>query len=297
MLNDKIETVTKCLQKKIKSLQKRNTEQEKFIQEMLKNQTISENKTNAKLDEFLTELHEVNEFIKYQTESLSQKVEKCEDNNETILNNQEQIENKYNTLHDVSKDLEKLKKDFTDVSQMESSNKLNLEKFQNKFTDIDSKVATFSGDLDTIFQDIMTLKYPKLAESFCVDWDDSIESDVKSEEIVTRFNRFYNLDDSQQLHFDTQTGVYTAPCDGLYLICLMIENLSDYQVQFNVFSKYDEEFLSGICHVAQKNITTSTVIPITLKTGTTLYLKYEEDYNNLSLGPNSTFACVLIQKR
>ncbi|KAI8797852.1 CAP-Gly domain-containing linker protein 1 [Biomphalaria glabrata] len=220
-LNDKIETVTKSLTKKIKSLQKRNTDQENFIQEMLKNQTIAENKTKAKLDDFLTELHKANEYIKFQTEFLSQKVENCKDSNETIRNQQEQIENNYkenienitkqlqschelikvetesldklrkelqatkdcndliksenhifltklshveNTLHDVSKDLEKLKKDFTDisisVSQTESSNKLNLEHFRNTFTDIDDRMISFSSDLDKMTGDIVTISKP-----------------------------------------------------------------------------------------------------------------------------------------
>ncbi|KAK6975707.1 spindle pole body protein pcp1 [Biomphalaria glabrata] len=387
-LNEKIETVTKSLTKKITSLQKRNTDQENFIQEMLKNQTLAENKTKAKLDDFLTELHKANEyiqfqteflslaenktnakfddlrselheaseFIKFQAEFLSKKVEKCEESNKKIISQQAQIENNYkenienitkeihnfhqlitvktetvdklkrnlqetkdcnefiksesssisnklsqveNTINDVSNDVEKLKKDFTNVSKMESSNKNTFKKSHHKFSDVDSKIRRFSSDLDAISQDIVALESTNLAESFSLEWNDSITSDVKCDTIVLRFNRPYNVDDTQPQHFDTRTGVYTAPCDGLYLICLMIENLSDYKVQFNIFSQYEDldEIFNGACCVCRKDLTTSTVIPITLREGEDLYLRYEGDYKGLHLGKNSSFACLLIQKR
>ncbi|KAK0059490.1 spindle pole body protein pcp1 [Biomphalaria pfeifferi] len=355
-LNEKIETVTKSLTKKIKSLQKRNTDQENFIQEITKNLSIAENKTNAKFDDLRTELHEASEFIHFQTEFVSKKVEKCEESNEKIISQQVQIENNYKenienitkeihnfhqlitiktetvdelkrnlqetkdcnefmksessiisnklsqvetTINDVSKDIEKLKKDFTNVSKMESSNKKTFKKFHHKFSDVDSKIFRFSSELDTISQDIVTLKSTNLAESFSFEWNDSITSDVKSDTVVHRFNRPYNVDDTQPHYFDTRTGVYTAPCDGLYLICLMIENLSDYKVQFNIFSQYEDldEIFNGACCVCRKDLTTSTVIPITLRESEDLYLRYEGDYKGLHLGKNSSFACLLIQKR
>uniref|UniRef100_A0A2C9M1B5 Uncharacterized protein n=1 Tax=Biomphalaria glabrata TaxID=6526 RepID=A0A2C9M1B5_BIOGL len=124
---DNLTTLTKSLSKKIKSLQKKNTEQEnktevierkltqvdykdqeKYIHKIIAEaQSMAESKTNSKFDEFMIELHRASEFIKNQNDILSEKVKHCEEGNETILKRQDNIENNFRVnIDNITKQIE-----------------------------------------------------------------------------------------------------------------------------------------------------------------------------------------------
>ncbi|KAK0059492.1 spindle pole body protein pcp1, partial [Biomphalaria pfeifferi] len=136
-----------------------------------------------------------------------------------------------------------------------------------------------------------------VTESFCVYWDELFVTDAKKDQIVQSFSYSYNLLNTQLPYYDQLTGLYTAPYDGIYIVRVMIENRTVMKVQFNVCSKDQcEEKLHGVCLAKGKKMSPSVAFPVILVKDEQLYLKYFEDYEDLKLGRNTTFSCILVKQ-
>ncbi|XP_055893746.1 chromosome-associated kinesin KIF4-like isoform X3 [Biomphalaria glabrata] len=300
-LSDQLETLTKSLTKKIKSLKKRNTEQDNKMEEMVRRQSVSETRTDSKFDDVMSELHTASEFIKYQTDMLSEKVKKCEECNETILKEHKILESNLKlNVDNLRKQIQSCQETTTNIStsvtQNKSSMESTLEKLQNKCTDIDEKIIQFSNDLDEMSTEMIEQKSNNTAECFCVGTGNIIAQDVKQDKIGTLFMVRFNLDATQN-HYDTSTGTYTTPYDGLFLVSLMIENNFIGAVQIHVVTKdsSEEDYVRGVCK-ADSGATACTFFPLPLKRHEKLFLKGHVNYKHLVLGPNTTFSCILISK-
>ncbi|KAI8797849.1 spindle pole body protein pcp1, partial [Biomphalaria glabrata] len=152
-LSERIETLTKSLSKKIKSLQKRNTEQENKMEEMVRRQSVSETRTDSKFDDVMSELHTASEFIKYQMDMLSEKVKKCDDCTETILNEHKILESSLKlNVDNLTKLIESCQESTTNISTSVKQNistiESTLKKQHNEVIDIDNKIIRFSNDSD-----------------------------------------------------------------------------------------------------------------------------------------------------
>ncbi|KAK6975706.1 spindle pole body protein pcp1 [Biomphalaria glabrata] len=159
------------------------------------------------------------------------------------------------------------------------------------------EIIQFSNDLDEMSTEMIEQKSNNTVECFCVGTGNMIAQDVKQDKISTLFKVPFNLDATQNQHYDTSTGTYTTPYDGLFLVTLMIENNFVGAVQIHVVTKDSSEvdYVCGICK-ADSGATACTFFPLTLKRHERLFLKGHVDYKHLVLGPNTIFSCILISK-
>ncbi|XP_055893751.1 uncharacterized protein LOC129927675 isoform X2 [Biomphalaria glabrata] len=246
VLSEKFEHLAQSLSKKIKYLERENRNQEQLIQELARKQTFTETENSLKFDDYQRELMAASDFIKVETEYLSEKVDKCEERNEAILGTQ--------TFQNVEK----------------------------KVSDLEEKILRFDSSTST--------------EAFCLQVKGMKKTDLKRDTTLQLFNHVVNL--SLSPHFNKETGVYRVPHDGIYLVCLMVENLTSKRVQLHVYRKtkcgQETPLLFSQSYV--KKCTSYSGVPVHMQKDDEMYIKSTEDYTGLKLGNNSFFWCVLIKK-
>ncbi|KAK0058237.1 synaptonemal complex protein 1 [Biomphalaria pfeifferi] len=173
-----------------------------------------------------------------------------------------------------------------------------------KFSVIESKLATIdkknndvSSQVVQLLSRILHLESKETHEAFCVELGENLEIDVRKDQVFPFFNQRINLASSQSKNFDTNTGIFKAPCNGLYLVCLKLETLNDMKVIFNVCRKDKKnEDLAAFSKCMSKDIIGLDIVALDLNKDDQVYVRSNDNYFGLQLGANSSFSCILLSK-
>ncbi|KAI8797845.1 coiled-coil domain-containing protein 186 [Biomphalaria glabrata] len=283
-----------------------------------------------------TTLNQTSEHIEKELESSKSRLECLESENETLLIKLNELERNVKdlpkkvqklskemdnvlttvatTISSSDSEIQTLNKSVTEMSttinEMKSSNTTTISTLQKRIaniatnfiqtksaiTNLETQVEDLNCRVLECSSDIVHLRAINEAEAFCLEVASMKETDIKKDTILTLFNYAGNVTLSP--HYNMSTSTYTVPHDGIYLCCLMVENLTDMKVQFHVYykDKNGKESPRVFCQTYHKNLTSCSITPIHMYKGDQLYIKSALDYSRLKLGNNSFFSCVLIKK-
>ncbi|KAI8797847.1 transmembrane and coiled-coil domain-containing protein 5B [Biomphalaria glabrata] len=306
-------------EKQLMAIFKTNKEKEEKMELLLKAQEDLKKANNQTSENTLTEIERakteieclrseyktliiiVNELERNLKDSPNNFQKHVEEMDTILSSNTSEIKTLHKSVTDISKSLTQIKSfhdttfpDFqaqfsTIYSAIRSWSKLSSAKIESEMKDLNVKILGFS-------KDIASFRDSNETEAFCLEVANMKETDIKKDTILTLFNYAGNVTLSP--HYNMSTSTYTVPHDGIYLCCLMVENLTDMKVQFHVYykDKSGKESPRVYSQAYHKDLTSCSVIPIYMYKGDQMYIKSALDYPLLKLGNNSFFSCVLLKK-
>lgn len=97
-------------------------------------------------------------------------------------------------------------------------------------------------------------------------------------------------------HFNPETGEFTAPEDGLYLVSATIDELNGHDVDIGIYSKppnvRNGGTLIGITHSACAKNSACSLNVADIKAGEKVFLKIDRMEEGAELSNNTIFTCI-----
>lgn len=116
------------------------------------------------------------------------------------------------------------------------------------------------------------------------------------DEILTCFT---SVTEDVQENFDTETGIFNIPCDGLYLCGLFIDIITfvQHDLEFGIYVRESDgsEIVVGHCHCKQRDSTVSEIVIRQLKENDKVFVKSCKNHKKIQFSNFSHFLCALIK--
>ncbi|KAH9518984.1 hypothetical protein Btru_008838 [Bulinus truncatus] len=137
---------------------------------------------------------------------------------------------------------------------------------EKKASTFDNQILNISSQADKLSKEILDFQAKNVSEAFCAQIDDNFKDRyLNMDRIFSSFTKVINASNSSP-NYSPHTGVYTVPCDGLYLVGLMVESINHVKVNLNVYrkDKSGKEWLTLFSHSHAANTIGSVVVPVTM---------------------------------
>ncbi|KAK0059493.1 coiled-coil domain-containing protein 186 [Biomphalaria pfeifferi] len=233
------------------------------------------------------------------TLTLQSNMEALDSNSKHLAKN---IKENKTFLMDISLEIQDLKK-YTEtlstaLTQTRTSYDEVMMTLQKKFTRVDVKISEFVNDIETMSKEIYQLRFYNVTEAFCTQVGPYKQTDIIKDEVIKLFSNPVNIHSTLPINYNAETGKYTAPCDGLYLVSLVAENVNGLKVHFGVtkVSGYGSQGGHTMVHTYHNEVTSCFVVPLILRKDDQLFIKSLHDYSSLKLAVHSFFSCILLRK-
>uniref|UniRef100_A0A2C9L5E2 C1q domain-containing protein n=1 Tax=Biomphalaria glabrata TaxID=6526 RepID=A0A2C9L5E2_BIOGL len=140
------------------------------------------------------------------------------------------------------------------------------------------------------------LDAPAVGFNACVS-EESATFDLVKNEILTCFT---SVTEDIQDNFDSESGIFTVPFDGLYLCGLFIDIITfvQHDLEFCIYVRETDgtETVIAHCHCRQRNITVSDVVIKQLRENDELFVSSNHSCKKLKFSNYSHFMCALIKE-
>ncbi|KAK6975709.1 coiled-coil domain-containing protein 186 [Biomphalaria glabrata] len=218
------------------------------------------------------------------TQTMQSNIEALDSNSKHLAKN---IKENKTFLMDISLEIQDLKKYTetlpTTLTQTRTSHDEVMMTLQKKFTRVDVKISEFVNDIETMSKEIYRLRGNNVTEAFCTQVGPYKQTDIIKDEVIKLFSNPVNIHSTLPINYNAETGKYTAPCDGLYLVSLVAENVNGLKVNFGVtkVSGYGSQGGHTMAHTYHNDATSCFVVPLILRKDDQLFIKSLHDYSSL----------------
>ncbi|XP_055874503.1 uncharacterized protein LOC129924286, partial [Biomphalaria glabrata] len=203
---------------------------------------------------------------------------------------QKKVTGNFNTTKLLIRPLKSSILEIADQFSTYKSHTQELELMKSKMTTAEGEILKLSNDHSKLLN-----KSPRDVMAACrLQINDSKVMNFKKETILTCFNScLLNIGNC----YNRNTGIFTAPCNGLYLCSLMLESENFVAEKFLIYDrKSDVESKRGTTHTNKTNAVACLVTVLLLNQGDEIYIKPANDIAKIKLSSSSYFLCVLLQQ-
>ncbi|XP_055875937.1 uncharacterized protein LOC106060946 isoform X2 [Biomphalaria glabrata] len=234
--------------------------------------------------------------------------EKLSDNSNMIQSLQSQsdsISTKMNAMesncYNITTEVDSLKRSVSELVDAASKIRLSMEQtFNDQDTKIDALQTKFY-DYKSEPEETLSKDDDSSLDDEAVGFDarvplDSSRFDLVEDEILTCFT---SVTEDVLENFDTETGIFNIPCDGLYLCGLFIDIITfvQHDLEFGIYVRESDgsEIVVGHCHCKQRDITVSEIVIRQLKENDKVFVKSCKNHKKIQFSNFSHFLCALIK--
>ncbi|KAK7011868.1 lamin-like protein [Biomphalaria glabrata] len=269
-------------------------------------QTFISSDTMTDIKQRLTDQDKYLKRMEGKQKEIDEKYRKrCEDMDAQIQANYDELAS---SLHGHFKSLQsKVSKEISDtkllIDSLETRNSEITEQLSNykshnqELNEVKTKMISLESENLKLSKDVAALLKRSLRDAWpaCrMQIDNSDKLSFKKGTILTCFNScLLNIGNC----YNRSTGIFKAPCKGLYLCSLMLESDNRMATQFIIYErKGGNEAVKGSTHTNSHQSIACIVTVLELNQADEVYIKSLNDIERIKFNRFSYFLCVLLQQ-